>query len=284
MRDLTVVPSPATDDAVVNLADWAEICALHAEDSNISREDVMRVLRRSYSTPEMTARSLVGDVFKELEDRVVSCATEARSSFAAYPFSLEDDVLSVSREYYRGANYGRVYVFLLAMTLADMGSRSRVIDGVDPTKVFEHLCADVLAAFWGGSSAYSGTLVFGTARKKRAHNHRFQSNIDHLCSQIGEGVGWRDDAVPPGSGDGKLDVVAWRRFPDGRQGGLVGFAQCKTGIHWKQHLTTLQPDVFLRRFMMKQIILSPVRIYMVPSRIEPSQWETYTGEGVILFD
>lgn len=284
MRDLSIVPSPATDDALVALADWAEICALNAADGNISREDLVRGLRRSYSTPEMTARALAGDVFKELADRTLSCTTQARTSIAAYPFTLKSDVLSVKTDYHRRPDYGRVYVFLLAMTLADMSSGARVIAGIDPTKVFEHLCADVLAGFWGGSSSYSGALVFGTARKKRAHNHRFQSNIDHLCSQIGEGLGWKEDATPPGAGDGKLDIVAWRRFPDRRQGGLIGFAQCKTGIHWNKHLTQLQPDVFSRRFMKKQIVLSPVRIYMVPARIEPSQWETYTGEGGILFD
>ncbi len=284
MRDLTAVPSPATDDALVSLADWAEICALNAADGNISREDLVRALRRSYSTPEMIARTVAGDAFKELADRTHSCVTAARAEISIYPFSLQADVLSLKAEYRLRPDYGRVYVFLLAMTLADMGSRARIIGGIDPTKVFEHLCADVLAAFWGGSSIYSGALVFGTARKKRAHNHRFQSNVDHLCSEIGEGLGWRHDATPPGAGDGKLDVVAWRKFPDRRQGGLIGFAQCKTGIHWKKHLTQLQPDAFSRRFMKKQIVVNPVRIYMVPSRIEPSEWETYTGEGGILFD
>ena len=284
MRDLLAVPSPETDDAVVEIADWAELCAFLGTVHAVSREDIVRALYRSYSLPEAAARTKAGDVFNELADRVNCCHRRgAKKSVAAYPFHVERNqaVLSVRPRPSRSRNYGLIYLFLLVISRANMDSRNRVLAGIDPTKVFEHMCADVLATFWGGHSDVSGAMVFGTAGRNMT---TFRAKIEDLCDRLKEGAGWRPDAKPPGAGDGKLDVVAWRRFSDDRQGSLVGFAQCKTGVHWRQHLPKLQPEVFCRRFMQKTLILHPVRLYMVPRRVERRHWETHTGEGGILFD
>lgn len=284
MRDLLTVPSPETDDAIVNIADWAELSAFLGAVCAVSREDIVRALYRTYSMPEGAARTKSGDVFNELADRVNCChRCPAKKSTAAYPFRIERNqgVLSLGPQRSQNRDYGLIYLFLLAISRANMDSRSRVLAGIDPTKVFERMCADVLATFWGGHSEVSGAMVFGTARGNRM---AFPAKVEDLCERLKEGVGWRPDARPPGAGDGKLDVVAWRRFFDDRQGSLVGFAQCKTGVHWRQHLAKLRPEVFCRRFMQKTLILDPVRLYMVPCCVERRNWETDTGEGGILFD
>ncbi len=103
---------------------------------------------------------------------------------------------------------GVVYIFLLVASRADMDSQQRKLEGLDPTQVFERLCADILLNFWGGETEYSGSLVFGTARKKSGHNHRFESNIEHLCLMLHHGAGLKAKAKLPGAGDGKLDVVS----------------------------------------------------------------------------
>jgi hypothetical protein len=284
MRDLLTVPSPETDDAIVNIADWAELSAFLGAVRAVSREDIVRALYRTYSLPEAAGRTKAGDVFNELADRVNCCYRRpAKKGTAAYPFRIERNqaVLSLRPHQSRNPDYGLIYLFLLAISRANMDSRSRVLAGIDPTKVFERMCAEVLATFWGGHSDVSGAMVFGTARGNKT---AFRAKIEDLCDRLKEGVGWRPDAKSPGAGDGKLDVVAWRRFFDDRQGSLVGFAQCKTGVHWQQHLPKLQPEVFCRRFMQKTLILHPVRLYMVPCRVERRDWETHTGEGGILFD
>ena len=51
--------------------------------------------------------------------------------------------------------------------------------------------------------------------------------------------------------DGKLDIVVWRRFADGRPGQLIGFGQCKTGTSWPDDLTKLQPEGFCAKWMLK---------------------------------
>lgn len=73
-------------------------------------------------------------------------------------------------------------------------------------------------------------------------------------------------------------------FSDGRTGGLIGFGQCKTGVHWKTHLTKLRPASFCRKYLAQPLILEPVRVYMVPHRVDKADWESHTDEGGLLFD
>jgi hypothetical protein len=287
ITNLLKVPSPEADDKLVNLADWVEIRALLESDGNASQEDLVRAILRDYSMDEATTRALAGDVFKELADRWRSCVPlSGKGGVWNYPFELNDsgNLLSFRAKLSSRSRTGVVYIFLLVASRADMDSQRRKLEGLDPTQVFERLCADILLNFWGGETEYSGSLVFGTARKKSSHNNRFQSNIENLCLKLRHGGGLRADAKLPGAGDGKLDVAVWRVFSDKRSGGLIGFGQCKTGIHWKDHLTKLNPAEFCRRYFQQPPIIEPVRVYMVPHRVNGSEWDNHTGDGGLLFD
>jgi hypothetical protein len=165
-----------------------------------------------------------------------------------------------------------------------MESKARVLESIDPTKVFELICADVLASFWATDGPHSGSFVFGTAAKKKAATPAFKHKVEELCKHVGEGAGWKTDASPPSGGDGKLDIVSWRKFNDGRPGNLIGFAQCNTGVNWKEHLDRLQPAKFSREYMRQAFIVEPVKLYMVPSRVERSQWSAHTDRAGILLD
>lgn len=285
MRDLLSLPSPKTKDFLVEAADWVEANCFFKADRNLSREDLALALARSHSVKDTDARSLADDVFLELEDRAVSCGI-GESIINTYPFLLNDDntVLSLRKEYKSKSNFGAIYIFLLMVTRADMDSKHRILKGIDPTHVFENLCGDVLRNFWHGNDGFSGSLVFGTARKKSNEKKSFSSNIQFLTQQIGEGAGFKMGAQLPGAGDGSLDIVAWRKFSDKREGGLVGFAQCKTGVTWKEHLTKLRPNTFTHRFLIKPLVIEPIRIYMVPARVERVQWDTHSRDGGLLFD
>jgi hypothetical protein len=286
ITNLLTVPSPETDDKLVNLADWVEIKALLEGDGNASQEDLARAIQRAYSIDESDARALAGDVFKELKDRESSCLPLAgKGKDWEYPFSLNSsgNLLSLRKKLSAQSRAGMLYTFLLVASRADMDSQ-RKLENLDPAALFEQLCADVLLNFWGGKDELSGSLVFGTGRKKAAHNHRFHSNIEHLCTSIRHGRGMKPGAKTPGGGDGKLDVVVWRIFSDGRTGGLIGFGQCKTGIHWKTHLTKLNPRNFCNKYFQQPLVLDPIRIYMVPHRVDGSEWESHTGDGGLILD
>ena len=286
VTNLLSVPSPYADDSLVALADWAEVKALLAADGNASQEDLTRALESAHSMDEGDAKALAGDVFKELIDRRDACVPLPGKGRAwDYPFTLNKTgtLLALRTRLGPRTKAGLLYIFLLLTSRADMDAQ-RKLEGHDPTILFERVCADILLNFWGGATVHSGSLVFGTARTKAETNQKFKTNIDHLCTKLREGRGMNTKAKAPGGGDGKLDIVVWRVFSDGRAGGLVGFAQCKTGIHWKDHLTKLVPRNFCRDYFHQPLILDPIRIYMVPHRVDGASWDKHTGDGGLLMD
>ena len=272
------------DDEVVDCADWVEACTLFKTDSTVSQEDLSREIHRSGIASESRARSLASAAFDEIADRVRTLGTLS-SSLSRYPFTLSHgrDVVKLRQRPMGTANYGLAYLFLLAVTRADMHARNRVLDSVDPTAVFERLCADVLFNFWGGRVPQTGKYIIGTVRTSSGARH-FPSDINELCHQLGDGAGWKSAAQSPGAGDGGVDVAVWTRFRDGRAGGLVGFAQCKTGRYWREHLSKRPPRSFSTRYFSQPLINDPIKIYMVPCRISEWRWEDSTSEGGLLFD
>lgn len=290
------------DDEIVEHADWVEASTLFRADGNTSQEDLARAINVDGEVSQHRSRQLAEDAFEELADRVDSCGANDHPQISCYPFELIDGNTILQKKPVVAAHpdAGLLYLFLLILTRADMSSTARKNSILDPTKVFERLCADVLKEFWGGESDHSDCVVFGTAKiavakakpkgvpkakaKAAPAETVFSQNINHLCSVLQEGAGWKAGSRSPGAGDGKLDAVVYRRFRDKRSGGLVGFAQCKTGIHWRQHLSKLQPSGFCHNYMVAPLNLEPLRIYMVPHRIIANRWDEDTRAGGLLFD
>lgn len=283
MLDLFRIDS--SDDEIVENADWVEINTLFRDDGTISREDIARAIYQARDVKEDKAHILAEDVFKELENRSRSCGNAAPSSVAGYPFELVEDnyVLRKKLITQRKADAGLLYLFLLTVTRADMASNQRTYAGLDPTRLFEKLCADVLIQFWGGKSEFADVMNFGTAGKLNG-KHQFPSKIDVLCKNLCEGIGWKAKAKSPKAGDSKLDLAVWRRFKDNRRGGLVGFAQCKTGIHWRKYRTELVPRAFCGDYMQEPLLIDPIKIFMVPCRINETSWNSDTKYTGLLFD
>jgi hypothetical protein len=267
----------------VDNADWVEMSTLFKADRKMSREDLARALIRALRIRDLDARKAAEDAFKELADRIVSCSGGFAAARARYPFELNDDNTVLE---YSGNEAGLLYLFLLTVTRGDMSSSKRCAAGLDPTDVFENLCADVLIDFWGGQCDHSNALVFGTAREKEANkiDKKFPTNIQKLCKELGEGVGWKAKARSPKAGDGGLDIVVYRKFADKRQGGLVGFGQCKTGIHWRNHLGKLKPKAFCGKYFTEPLIIEPQEMYLVPCRIDSERWEEDARQGGLLMD
>jgi hypothetical protein len=278
MNSLLEVSS--ADDPITEHADWLELSAMIEADGNVAAENLARALVRSGSG-EDRARSVARDAFVELRDRAESCKRAATKS--VYPFRVDRRENLLIRKTKTAAVHPTelLYLFLLVVTRADMSAATRQLLGRDPTSIFERIGAEVLRAFWGRTSQFSNCYVFGTATRGLG---TFRDKINRLCEDLSEGAGWKTSARSPGGGDAGLDVVAWRRFADGRQGALVGFAQCKTGVNWRKYRPQLQPEPFCRDYMMQPLVIHPFRIYMVPHRVEKNRWESDTGYAGLLFD
>lgn len=279
MKSLLEVTSG--DDAITEHADWLELRALFEKDGNVAQEDLVRAIVQRGGATEDRARQMAQDVFVEIEDRVVACDGGGKS--AVYPYKLDRRRNLLIRKSRQQSIQRRelLYLFLLVTARADMGAMARRLAKRDATAIFERIGAEVLRSFWGPRSNFSGGRVFGTASKGLGS---FDAKIEGLCADIGEGNGWKQTALSPGAGDGGLDAIAWRRFADGRPGGLVGFAQCKTGDHWRQHRPRLQPRAFCGDYMLQPLILDPWKIFMVPHRIERRRWDSDSRHGGLMFD
>jgi hypothetical protein len=272
------------DDEIVDHADWVEISSLFKADGNVSQEDLARAINVDRALAQHRCRQLAEDAFSEIEDRIDAAGANVHPLVSCYPFNVKGRGAVLERTPPDAVNpdAGLLYLFLLALTRADMSSTARKKYPIDPTKIFERLCADVLKEFWGGESEHANAVVFGTAQT--GGQRSFPTHINGLCGHLKEGIGWKAGARSPGAGDGKLDLVVFRRFRDKRSGSLIGFAQCKTGIHWREHLTKLQPSGFCHNYMLSPLVVDPMRIYMVPNRIVGDRWDEDSRAGGLLFD
>ena len=274
------------DDEIVEHADWVEISTLFRADHSVSREDLTRAINQAQKIRDTEARKIAEDAFKELDDRISSCGVNHLSGKSFYPYSLNSDKTVLSLDLASASHERSLYLFLLTVTRGDMSSRARRFADLDPTALFEKLCASVLLNFWGGKAHFADGIVFGTARGKNANQteKKFPANVTALCHQLGEGFGWKKTARSPKAGDGGLDLVVWRKFADKRKGALVGFGQCKTGFHWRSHLGKLKPRAFSGKYFTDQLIIEPQELYLVPCRITASRWDDDTRDGGLLLD
>lgn len=269
----TLVDVPSDDAPAVEHADWVEMNALRAKDGNVSVEDTARAFKRPGFVTEDRARVLAEAAFVELADRQKVLSKSNSGADKLYPFKVakNGEVLQT--------NFGRVeqernaviYVFMLTISRWSMHASHRTLKGIDPTDAFERLCADALLAFWGGSARFANATAIGTSAGRSKRD--FPNIVSTLCQRMGEGIGWNKKAQSPGGGDGGLDIVAWRQFCDARAGGLVAFAQCKTGTNWDHDLGRMTPRAFYTKYFHKPLVVDPIPVYMVPNRVLANDWE-----------
>lgn len=288
MSDLTRPPKPYPDN-VAALADFAEIECLRRDDRNVSVLDIVRIIQRQHDERnDDVLFQAVNEAFEELHDRVRHCGVadgrypfvvSNRGSLLEFRGNAADTVLDPS-----------VYIYLLLATRMNMKSERRQ-GGEDATSLFEQLCCQVAVRFWGGPGRQVGAMVFGTGRLTDERDDTelidgtsFERRVNELCDGLREGHRFRaDEKVKVTARDGKLDIVVWRRFADGRPGQLIGFGQCKTGTNWADDLLKLQPEGFCAKWMLQRPAVLPVRMYFVADRVK-SHWYDRCVDGGIVFD
>lgn len=279
----------ARTDTAVELADWVEMSAFFRADRTTSKEDLVRALIREGSNrSEQTYRDKATEAFNELDARDQAIGNSAADvPVACYPFEVDGDVLKLTQDPFDAKRTGLMYTFFLAITRASMDSQSRQLKSLDPTTLFEEVCAESLCQFWGGRSPVADVFITGTSNQDTVDQGqgRYRAIIDALTGHLQEGGGWKKGAKSPGAGDGGLDVAVWRRFQDKRPGGLVGFAQCKTGDRWREHLGKNNPNSICHSYFTSPLVLAPTAIYMVPCRVSLDEWSNVMRKHIgILFD
>ena len=214
---------------------------------------------------------IVEAVFEELQCRFEACA-------GSYPFHIDGSGQMVRFVSNVGCSaHHMFYAYMLLATRLNMSTK-RKYAGIDGSELFEELAAESAKCYLGERSE---SLVFGTAAGSRG----FEAKVRDLCVRTGEGDGFFDRGTAGRrQKDGKLDVVAWTPFSDGKPSKLLVFGQCKTGTHYRDQLTQLQPDVFCSKWFRSQPSVTPVRAFFVTEALPRSLWRDTAADAGLLFD
>jgi hypothetical protein len=170
-----------------------------------------------------------------------------------------------------------VYVFLLLLSTYGHDAGLAKNDGA---KFFEEVCAEAARQYLGGEEVQS--RVFGFPRRLAPKD--FPGAVDTLCRDLGEGTACRNRPTVKNQKDAGLDIVAWRDFPDRREGKLISFGQCATGRDWPAKLTDLQPAHWCGLWMQDRPAVVPVRFFFVPHCLDRVAWVPSCFNGGVLFD
>ena len=267
------MPSPQAPDH--EQADYAELVAWQTSSMSMTAltNDLKRIDENDYSDgvpeEEETAR-VAEEAYLEIERRGEACGN-------GYPFVTDQHGYMLRLN--QGASNDKyfIYKYLLLATRLDMQG-NRFHAGIDGASLFEELAAEVAREYLGSRAE---SLIFGT----QAGTADFRGKVDDLCKQIGEGGGFGDlNETSPKQKDGKLDVVAWKRFTDGLEGKLIAFGQCKTGTNYTGTLSQLQPDSFCRKWIRSPFAFPPIRTFFVAEALPRSRWRNASIDAGLLFD
>jgi hypothetical protein len=263
------IPAPKALQNPVDLADWLELSALSNKDRNASKADLQRLLTRAGGDdPAEEGGSVDGiclSVFVELESR-------QRAAPEAYPFEVATPVL---RARPNAQSEFPAYVFCLCLSAWRWIKSKERPDAA--RRLFEDLSCFVARNFLGGEA-----FRFASPRDPRFKS--FSAAVDQVCKLVGEGNCFRSDQDPEHKKDDTLDVVAWRHFPDRREGKLVLFGQCASGGNWLGKRPELQPRAFAGLWLERIFAVDCLRAFFVPHRVGDDAWEETTRKAGLTFD
>lgn len=269
-------PAPPSPHAPANeMADFAELlCWRNGSTSyNAIRSDLGRLGENDYSDgvpEEDKVDSAVEDAYREVEQRSAACG-------GGYPFELGSRGYTLKLIGDFVSHRGIAYLYLLLATRLNM-QNSRLYAGIDGTLLLENLAADAAREYLG---ARAESMVFGRDSSEAG----FAGRINRLCSRLREGAGFHSHSgARPTANDGKLDIAAWTQFTDGLPGKLIAFGQCKTGTHYRDHLTQLQPDSFCRKWFRSFPAFPPIRMFFVAEALSRIRWYETVSDAGLLFD
>lgn len=277
---MKTVTLPNIGDPPEVQADWLEWSALSemtsfvswtSYQSNLNQAGSMDALETSQGQDEDDfLEDLINEVDWELNSRRNACG----GKMGFYPYEMTHEGIA-----YSGNDNDLTYRFLLLLSLfgKDAGPQ-----GSHPERLFEDLCSLALHEYLGGQTIGLDRAVFGFPRRVLAKH--FPDALNDLCQRLGEGKGASGHKPENDQKDAKLDLVAWRAFPDGRRGKLIGFGQCATGDDWAEKAFELQPKKWCEFWMRDSAGVDPFGSLFIPHRPAEEKWLIAAHYGGVLFD
>lgn len=257
------------------LADFAELLAI--KNGSASAREMVSYLSQlgdnqnnvGCEDDEDETTNEMDGVMNELGRRINACGQ-------GYPFRLDLAGTVLRHESKLQDTRALVYRYLLLATRLNM-TASKVHAGFDGTALLEALSAEVLRSYLGQRAR---SLAFGTSAQGG-----FASKVSHLCQQLCEGGQFQNpDVAHVDENDDGLDAVGWIPFSDRSRGQLIVFGQCKTGTHWTEHKSRLQPSDFVRLWMSDPPLVCPIRAFFVAESADRGHWNKHVAYAGLLFD
>lgn len=253
------LPDDSTN--AIRLADWLELTAIVSGDGDSSTGDLERSLRRA-SSDETDADNAIElrimAAYEEIEQRL-------KAAGKAYPFDIDYGTVQIK------TNWKDYPAYIFCLCLSYFGSANQV-----PRKLFEHIARAAAKGYLQGDA-----VDFGFPRSNLPKS--FPEAVSELCIRIGEGGG--HNSLPSQSfKDDKLDIVAWKNFPDASPSKFLLFGQCASGADWEGKLRELSPDAFCRNWM-REVPISPlISSVFIPHRVERDRWNWVARNAGVVFD
>lgn len=272
-----MIPLPDASTDPIQLADWLEVVALLSADGNSSAGDLRSALNRGsildpvgdeFGGVDEALEELGMQVFRELELRSVAAS-------AGYPFLVRGGLIRTRSTWKDYSSY--TFCLCLSHFRWKRPARSPYF----PDRLFEALSADAAGTWVGGKA-----VRFGSPRVRSELPGGFAKALDALCRlHIREGAGSKDAAKRiHWNKDYGLDVVAWRDWPDNREGKLLLLGACAAGQNWPGKTGDLDIGDLYSLWMLEPPSSPAVRAFFVPHRIHGDRWHQTSQEGGVVFD
>jgi len=208
------------------------------------------------------------DVFIELECR-------ATSANVAYPFCVDGHVLR------RVGSVHSHVPYLLCLLMSYCREDSSIDLGVGP-RLFEDVCTHAAREFVDGDA-----VRFGSPRDNDEIPRGFREAIEDVIRRLGEGTRFRE-TDEWNQKDDRVDIIAWRHFPDAAAGKLVLFGNCATtgdmGDIYGAKCSEMNPEAFCKKWFSAPFWSPILRAYFVPHRLATSGpvWEHLVADSCSL--
>jgi hypothetical protein len=247
------IPSPRAYKE--ETADFWEVEAIRFPKMPISQRHITKEIACSLDEESHDGIQSEDDELDDSFEAVINeLANRVKATNNNYPFEIDRYSLKLKEE---NSTYKDLYIFMLLSTRFNM-TTDKVQNGIDATKLFERLCAIAIKNYFGGNTE---SFVFGTAVPGS-----FKDKVQDLIYKIGEGSAYRN----PNTGgntknDDGLDIVALKKFSDGRIGKLMAFGQCKTGTRdaWKDSKHKANPEDFCTKWFSTPVVFTPLRLLFI---------------------